>query len=139
MNNVYHADHQYESYVIGFNGDDETCFDIEVKGRTIPEIMTELLDLFYGFCDENDFGRPAIDYIDFEDGQMREDDLFGEVTWADDDIEEAFELCEIESTPEKIAAVKQRALRRNRLQDAQIDAGWAVIRACIDELYGEED
>lgn len=64
--------------------------------------------------------------------------LFGEVTWADEDIEQEFELLEIESTPERIAAVKQRALRRDRLQDAQIDAGFAVIRACIDELYGEE-
>ena len=64
------SDQKTESYLIGFHNpvddcDDETCFDIDVDGRTIPEIMTELLDLFYTFCDENDFGRPGIEYIEF--------------------------------------------------------------------------
>ena len=66
-------------------------------------------------------------------------DLFGSVTWADEDIEQEFELLEIERTPERIAAVRKHALKRDRLQDAQIQAGFAVIRACIEELYGEED
>lgn len=66
------------------------------------------------------------------------EELFGTVSWTDDDIEEAFDFLEIECTPERIAAVRDRALRRDRIRDAQIDAGWAVIRGCIDELYGEE-
>lgn len=64
--------------------------------------------------------------------------VFGAVAWIDEDIEQELENAEIEITDDHIAAVKQRAMKRDRLREAQIDAGWAVIRACIDELYGKE-
>ena len=66
-------------------------------------------------------------------------DRFGAVAWIDEDIEQELENAEIEITDDHIAAVKQRAMKRDRLREAQIDAGWAVIQACINELYGKED
>ena len=106
---------------------------------TEAQAATEsLCDRLSAALPENDFAyaQHALDRIA---RLLPAADLFGSVTWADEDIEQEFELLEIERTPERIAAVRKHALKRDRLQDAQIQAGFAVIRACIEELYGEED
>ena len=87
---------------------------------------------------QEDFSR-VIEIINRIARLLPREELFGTVSWTDDDIEEAFDFLEIECTPERITAVRDRALRRDRIRDAQIDAGFAVIRVCINELYGKED
>ena len=72
---TYHGERKTESYRIEFwnpvdDRPDATYFDVDVDDRTIPEIMTELLDLFYDFCEENDFGSPRIDNIEHDETIM---------------------------------------------------------------------
>lgn len=42
---------------IGFNEDDETQFDVRN--------MEELVELWEGFCEENDFSPDSVDYVEF--------------------------------------------------------------------------
>lgn len=53
----------YHTYRIGFNGNDETEFDV-ISGTTESE-MTELMELFIFFLQENkDIKFQCIDYIE---------------------------------------------------------------------------
>lgn len=47
---------EVESVNIGFNGNDETQLD--------PVNAEDLMNLFEGFCRENDFRNPRIDYME---------------------------------------------------------------------------
>lgn len=56
----------YRTYRIGFNGNDETEFDVE-KGAVESE-MAELMELFILFLDENpDIKFESIDYIECDE------------------------------------------------------------------------
>lgn len=44
------------TYNIGFNGDDETQFDVYD--------LAELLDLWIDFCAENNFDTSSVDYVE---------------------------------------------------------------------------
>ena len=56
----------YRTYRIGFNGNDETEFDVE-KGSVESE-MAELTELFIFFLKENpDIKFETIDYIECDD------------------------------------------------------------------------
>lgn len=63
---------KYNTYRIGFNGNDETEFDVEPG--TEGAQMTELMELFENFLEENpDIIFKEIDYIE----QVKGDDYYG--------------------------------------------------------------
>lgn len=63
---------KYNTYKIGFNGNDETEFDV-VKGTEESE-MAELMELFEDFLTENpDIIFKEIDYIE----QVKGDNYYG--------------------------------------------------------------
>lgn len=62
---------------------------------------------------------------------------FGEVAWAEEDIENALELYDVEPTLELVSEVISRCIIKDRIQDAMIESGWDVIYSIIDEIKEE--
>ena len=56
---------KYHVYDIGFNGDDETEFDVEPADDTMTE-MAELMTLFVHFLQENNIQLKKVDYSEFK-------------------------------------------------------------------------
>lgn len=62
---------------------------------------------------------------------------FGKVAWAEEDIDNALELSDVEPTLEFVSEVIARCINKDRIQDAMIEAGWDVIYSIIDEIKEE--
>lgn len=59
---------------------------------------------------------------------------FGQVTWGEDDIENALDIMERDITQEAIDKVRRECEAGRRLESAMIETGWDVIYSIIDEL-----